>query len=391
MREVSVVGIGRTAVGEHWELSLRELALEAVKAAMQDAGIGPDDVDALVIGNALAGLFSHQTHLGPSIAAYVGLRGVEAFTVEGADASGGLAVRQGTLLVGSDAARTVIVLGIEKVTDCVGLDRNAALAAMTDADYEAANGATPTAMAALLMRRYMHEYGLTLSQFEGFSINAHANGSKNPGAMFRNTIKPGRFTSAPVVAEPVNLFDSAPEADGAAALVLTTTERALDMVPKPVRILASAAATDTLSLAEREEFLFLSAVNVAAGRAFKQSGKTPHDMDVVELHDAYTVLSALQLEAAGFAEQGRGWTLAAEGKIGLNGPAPISTFGGLKARGNPLGATGVYQAGEVALQLRGEAGDNQVPNARLGMTLNLGGSGSTAVAHILERVDVIRP
>ncbi|KAB2854257.1 MAG: thiolase domain-containing protein, partial [Anaerolineae bacterium] len=176
MQNVSIIGIGRTAVGEHWELSLRDLALEAVQNAMQDAGIGPNDVDALVIGNALSGSFSHQGHLGPLVADYIGLRGVEAFTVEGADASGGLAVRQGALMVASGAARTVIVLGIEKVTDVVGTARNAALAVTTDADFEAAHGATPIAMAALLMRRYMHEYGLELKNFEGFSINAHANG-----------------------------------------------------------------------------------------------------------------------------------------------------------------------------------------------------------------------
>ncbi len=387
MQNVSIIGIGRTAVGEHWELSLRDLALEAVQNAMQDAGISPNDVDALVIGNALSGSFSHQGHLGPLVADYVGLRGVEAFTVEGADASGGLAVRQGALMVASGAARTVIVLGIEKVTDVVGTARNAALAVTTDADFEAAHGATPIAMAALLMRRYMHEHGLELKNFEGFSINAHANGAKNPGAMFRNLIKAGRFAGAPVVADPINLFDGAPEADGAAALVITTTDHALDRVPEPVQIIASAAATDTLALAQRPDLLYLSAVNIAAGRAFNQAGRRPQDVQILELHDAYTVLSALQLEAAGFAETGQGWTLAADNKIGLNGPLPISTFGGLKARGNPLGATGVYQVAEIALQLRGQAGDNQVANPHLGMALNLGGLGSTAVAHLLERAN----
>lgn len=383
MQAVAIIGVGRTPVGEHWDMTLRELALEAVQKAMTDAGVGPNDVDALVIGNALSGSLGNQNHLGPQIASYMGLRGIEAFCVEGADASGGLALRQGMALIGSGIAKTVVVLGIEKVTDTVGGARNEALATITDSEYEAIQGATPTALAGLLMRRYMYEYDLELSVFEGFSINAHANGSKNKGAMFGNLIKPGRFASAPVVAEPVNLFDSAPEADGAAAIVLTTVENTSN---NAVKIMGSAAATDTLALHEREDMLFLSAVNLAAGQAFELAGKNPADIDVLELHDSYTVLSAMQLEAAGFAKQGEGWKLAADGQLGSDGSLPISTFGGLKARGNPLGATGIYQAVEITLQLKGEAGDNQVGGSpRVGMTLNLGGLGSTAVAHIFER------
>lgn len=388
MQDLSVIGIGRTDVNEHWERSLRELALEAIQGAMRDADVSPNDIDALVIGNALANLMGNQTHLGPLIASYAGLHGIESFVVEGAEASGGLALRQGAALVASGLARTVLVLGVEKVTDCVGSTRNAALAATLDAEFESIQGATPAAMAGLLMRRYMHAYNLTLAQFEGFSINAHANGSKNPGAMFRNVIKAGRFAVAPMVADPVNLFDSAPEADGAAALILTSTERAIDKVPHPIRLIGSGAATDALTLSERENMLDLPAVNLAVGRALEQAGKRPTDLNILELHDSYTVLSALQLEAAGFAAPGQGWTLAAEGRIGLNGELPISTFGGLKARGNPIGATGVYQAVEVTLQLRHEAGENQVAGSpQIGMTLNLGGLGSTAVAHVLERVE----
>lgn len=387
MQEVAIIGVGRTPVGEHWDMTLRDLALQAIQNAMSDAKVGPNDMDALVVGNALSGSLGNQNHLAPQIASHVGLRGIEAFCVEGADASGGLALRQGIAMVGSGIAKTVIVLGIEKVTDTVGGARNEALATITDAEYEAIQGATPTALAGLLMRRYMYAYDLELSVFEGFSINAHANGSKNKGAMFRNLIKPGRFASAPVVAEPVNLFDSAPEADGAAAIVLTTADHAGGYASQPVKIIASAAATDTLVLHEREDLLFLTAVNLAAGRAFELAEKNPTDVDVLELHDSYTVLSAMQLEAAGFAKQGEGWKLARDGQLGLAGSLPISTFGGLKARGNPLGATGVYQAVEIALQLTGKAGDNQVGGSpRIGMTLNLGGLGSTAVAHLFEGV-----
>lgn len=387
MQDIAIIGLGRTSVGEHWELSLRELALEAIQAAMQDAHLGPNDIDAVIIGNALANVMGRQTHLGPLIASFAGLHGIEAHVVEAADASGGLALRQGVAMVASGLASTVLVLGVEKVTDCVGSERNAALAVTLDAEFEGIQGATPAAIAGLLMRRYLHTYQLGLEHFEGFSINAHANGSKNPGAMFRNTIKAGRFAAAPMVADPVNLFDIAPEADGAAAVIITSMERALDKVATPIRILGSGAATDTLGLYERDNLLYLSAVNLAVGRALQQSNKRLSDLEVLELHDSFTVLSALQLEAAGFAPAGEGWTLAAEKQIGLTGKLPISTFGGLKARGNPLGATGVYQALEVALQLRHEAGDNQVNSLpHIGMALNLGGTGSTAVAHVFERV-----
>jgi acetyl-CoA C-acetyltransferase len=344
MQNVSIVGIGRTPVAEHWDMSLRDLALDALQEAMNDARLGPNDIDILIIANALGGTTTQQSHLGPLIADYAGLRGIETFTVESADASGGMALRQGALAVASGAVRSVLVLGVEKMTDALGAIRNSALATNLDADYEAAMGATPAAMAGLLMRRYMHEYGLELANFEGFSMNAHSNGSKNPLAMFRNIIKPGRFATAPMVCDPVNLFDSAPDGDGAAAIILTSTETASDLVPKPIRITGSAASTDTLAISEREDMLFLQAVNTAAGRAYEQAGIDPSSIDVAELHDSFTVLSALQLEAAGFASRGEGWQLAADGQLGPEGKLPISTFGGLKARGHALGATGVYRA-----------------------------------------------
>lgn len=383
MRDVAIIGVGQTPVGEHWDMGLRQLALGALRAALEDAGI--EQVDALIVANALGGNLSGQNHLGALVADYAGMTGVEALRVEAADASGGLALRQGYLMIASGAAETVVVLGVEKATDRTGSERDTALATVLDADYEAGPGATPAAIAALLMRRYMHEHGVGLEQFEGFSVNAHANGATNAFAMYRNKLRPGAFAKAPVVAEPVNLFDSAPEGDGAAAVILTSAERALDSVPKPVRVRGSAAATDTLAVHNRRDLLFLQAANLAAGRAYEQAGIGPEDIDLAELHDSYTVLTALQLEAAGFAARGEGWKLAAEGALARDGRLPISTFGGLKARGNPLGATGVYQAVEIVRQLRQDAGENQVPDARRALALNLGGLGGTAVAHLLER------
>lgn len=384
MRDVSIIGLGQTAVGEQWETSLRHLALEAMQNALADADVR--SVEALYIGNALGGAVSRQQHLGALLADFAGLRGVESFTVEAADASGGAALRTGYLAVASGAAEVVMVLGVEKMTDLTGPARTAAQTNLMDADYEAAHGATPAALAALLMRLYMDEYDVELAQFEGFSVNAHANGACNPLAMFRNPIKPGGFAKAPPVAPPVNLFDGAPEADGAAAVILAPTERALDMAPQPIQVAGSAVATDAPALHDRPDPLFLAAANLSAGRAYAQAGIEPQDVDLFELHDSFTVISALTLEACGFAERGQGWALAADGQISLVGMLPISTFGGLKARGNPLGATGVYQAVEACLQLRGQAGENQVPGAGLALIQNLGGLGGTAITHILRRI-----
>lgn len=382
MREVAIVGTGQTPVGEHWNASLRSLAAEAIQAAIADAGSA--QIDALYVGNAYGATVSSQSQLGALIADFAGLGGVEAFTVEAAEASGGAALRTGYLAVASGAVETALVLGVEKSSDMVGTARTRARNVSLDADYEAVQGATVTALAALLMRRYMEEYGVDLSAFENFSINAHANGGKNPNAMYRNQIKPGGFARAPMIADPVTLFDSAPDADGAAAVILTSAERAADLVPHPIRIASSAAATDTLTLHERADLLWLNAIHLSAQKAFQQAGVSQSDIDLFEMHDAYTILSVLSLEAAGFAARGEGWKLAQDNQIGLTGGLPISTFGGLKSRGNPVGATGVYQAVEATLQLRGTAETNQVQDARVALIQSIGGIGSTAVTHILR-------
>lgn len=383
MREVSVIGIGQTKVGEHWDVSLRHLAWEAVRAALSDAGV--KRVDGLYVGNWLGGLLSGQEQLGALIADFVGMRGVEAVKVEAASASGAAALRQAYTAVASGLMDIVVVVGVEKMTDRIGSPVQAALTTGVDSDYEAVQGVTPAAQAALLMRRAMYEYGLTLADFAPFSVNAHQNASTNPNAMYRNKITVEAYLKAPMIAEPVNLFDAAPAADGAAALVLCPAAIAHDYSQKPVRIAASAIATDALALHDRPDPLFLAAANLSAGQAYEQAGIGPEDIDVFELHDAYTILAALTLEATGFARRGEGTRLTADGSIGLKGRIPISTFGGLKARGDPGGATGIYQAVEVVLQLRGEAGPNQVEGARWGMAQNLGGLAATAVTHIFTR------
>lgn len=382
MTDVSIIGIGQTEVKEHWNTSIRHLSWYAIEAALDDAHISK--VDAIYVGNMLAGSISGQNHLGALVADFAGLRGLESVTVEAADASGGAAMRQAVLAVKSGLVDVALVVGVEKMTDATGAPVTAATASALDADYEAIHGLTPAGVGALMMRRYMHDYDVTIEEFAGFSVNAHANGSLNPLAMFRNRLKAERFAGAPQVATPVSLFDAAPLGDGAAAVIVTRTEKALDMVPQPVQVVGSAIATDTLALHDRRDPVWLRAAELSAQKALAQAGVTPDDIDLFELHDAYTVMAALSLEAAGFAERGQGWQLARDGEIGRDGRIPISTFGGLKARGNPPGASGVYQVVEAARHLRGQAGDNQIDGAQVAMTQNLGGSGATAVTHILR-------
>lgn len=386
MTDVVIAGVGQTPVGEHWDTSLRELALSAIEAAIQDAGgIQPQ---ALFASNTLSPMVSGQAHLGTLIADFAGLTGIEAVAVEGAGASGGLALRQAYMLVTAGAADAALVIGVEKFTDQTGSGVEAAIATSVDSDYEAVQGLTPTAQAALLMRRYMHEFDVEHERFAGFPVVAHANGASNPNAMFQRAIKVESYNRAGMVSEPLNMFDIAPGADGAATLLLTRRELLPPEFSYPlVRITGSSAVTDTLALHDRPDPLTFHAARLSVERACRQASILPADIDLFELHDAFSIYAALSIEAAGFAEQGQGWQLAQDGELSLEGSLPISTFGGLKARGNPGGATGVYQVVEAVLQLRGQAGENQVPDAHHALVQCLGGPASSAATHVLERIE----
>ena len=391
MTDVVIAGVGQTPVGEHWDISLRELALKAMEAARQDAGgLTPQS---LFVGNMLAPSISGQAHLGALIADFAGLTGIEASTVEAAGASGGAALRQAYLAVVAGAADVALVVGIEKMTDRTGSSVEAAITTTVDGDFEGVQGLTPTAQAALLMRRYMHEFGVAHECFAGFPLVAHANGESNPNAMLRKAISAETYRRAGMVSDPLNMFDVAPNADGAAALLLTRAEMLPAGFPRPlVRISGSSMVTDTLALHDRSDPLAFRAARLSVERACRQAGILPTDVDLLELYDAYSIFAALSLEAAGFSGRGQAWRLAQDGdahplRLSLLGSLPISTFGGLKARGNPGGATGVYQAVEAAMQLRGMAGKNQVPGARRALVQCLGGPASSAVTHILEKMD----
>jgi len=382
---ITIAGVGLTPVGEHWEKSLRQIALEAITAARADAGgLAPD---ALFVGNMLAPSLSSQTHLGVLLADFAGLRGIEAYSLEAAGASGGVALHQACLALASGAIDTALVVGVEKVTDRIGPSVEAALATSGDADFEAVQGMTPAAQAALLMRRYLHEGQVPRDGLAGFSLNAHANAVANPLAMYRRAIRLEDYRNPPMVSDPVNLLDASTVADGAAALVLTAESAAPRTDPRPrVRVAASTVSVTALALHDQPDPLALTAAAESVQRAYAQSDVTPDDIDLFELHDIFSIYAALSLEAAGFAARGQGWRLAAEGAIARGGRIPISTFGGSKARGEPGAATGVYQVAEIVLQLQGRAGEAQVPEAKVGMAQCLGGAAATAVTHVLSRV-----
>jgi acetyl-CoA C-acetyltransferase len=384
MAEIVIAGVGQIPVREHWELSLRSQAARAVRAAWRDAGeVTPQ---ALYIGNALASTTLHQTNLGALLTEWTGFEGIEGFTAEAAGASGAAAFHLAYLAICSGFVQVAAVLGVEKLTDVVGAQLDRAIAETTDYDYELTQGLSPTGQAALVMQRYLQEYGAPREAFGEFAFLAHENGAGNPNAMYRKPIRRAQYDAAAMISDPLGLMDVAPYADGAAAVILARS----DMVPPDlghplVRVIGSANVADTLALHDREDLLVFEAARLSVQRACRQAGILPGDVDFFELTDAFSIYAPLSLEAAGFAARGEGWKLGQTGELRRDGRLPIQTMGGFKARGNPLGAAGMYQIVEAALQLRGEAGPNQLTNARRGLVQNLSGPASSAVTHVLER------
>ena len=381
MRELTIIGIGQTPVGEHWDKSIREIAGEAIFAAMIDSQ--RETADGIYVGNMLSGTLVHQEQLGALISDWVGLKAGEAFKVEAACGSGAAALRLAMMAVGSGEMDCAIAMGVEKMTEMKGGETTAALATAADADYEAVQGVSFVAINALIMNRYLHEYGWRHTDFAPFSINAHANAASNPFARLQEPITEKDYQRARMISSPINLLDASPIGDGAAALVVVPADQ-VGRLPHPaIKIAGSASATDTLAVHDRKDPVFLAAAAQSAYSAYAQAGIVPQEIDFFELHDAFSIMSALSLEACGFAERGQGPRLGLDGEIRPNGRIPIATRGGLKARGHPVGATGIYQIVEACQQLRGEAGVTQVENARFGMTQNIGGSGATIITHIL--------
>ncbi len=383
MNPVVIAGIGQTPVAEHWTRSLVGLAAQAVRLALADAGL--DRAHAIFVGNMLSGELTAQQHLGPLVADHASLAGVEAVKVEAACASGAAAFRSAYAMVAAGLAEIAVAVGVEKMTDRLGGEVTAALASAADADFEAGIGLSFVSLNALLMRRYMHEHEVRHEAFAPFVINAHENARHNEAAMFRFSVTEQAFAEAKMVADPINLLDSSPVCDGAAAVVLCSEALAgrLSCSSRTVRVRACEVATDTLALHDRTDPLQLSAVSRSVGRALEVARVTREDIGLFEAHDAFSIMTVLTLEASGFAAPGRGVRLGESGAIQRGGQLPISSLGGLKARGHPVGASGSYQIVEAVHQLRGEAGPAQV-EARLALTQSIGGSGATAITTILE-------
>ncbi len=387
LRDVYIVGVGQTPVNKEAPVRGRYLGAAAVTAALADAGVDPVRVGALYIGNMMSGMLGNQSQLGGLVADYAGLRGVEAIAIEAACASGGAAARIGYLTVAGGVHDIVVVCGLERMTH---VDRDTvtrALATAADQELEGGDGESFLSLNAQLMRIYMTKYGARSEDFAPFAVTAHHNAVTNPNALLRKEIDVGGYLASRVVSDPVRLFDASPICDGSAALVLASAEAAAALGGSArVRIAASAAATAPLALARRSDPLKLDAVEASTNRALEQARVARTELDLFELHDAYTIMSVLTLESAGFAKPGTGASLAADGRLALDGDLPIATFGGLKARGHPVGATGCYQLVEAYLQLTGSGGANQVRNAELALVQNIGGTGATVVSHVLRRV-----
>jgi acetyl-CoA C-acetyltransferase len=385
MRDVAVIGAGCTTFGEKWNTSFRNLFVEAGILALDDAGVAGEQIDGLYVGNMSAGRFVEQEHIGALIADYAGLAShhIPATRVEAACASGGLSFRQAVISVASGMEDIVVAAGVEKMTDVASGASVDTLAGAADREWEGFVGATFPGLYAMIATDYMNRYPLTREQLAQVAVKNHFNGARNPIAQFQQEITVDTVLKSSLVADPLRLFDCSPITDGAAAVVLAPLDRAREFTDTPVKVLASAQASDTITLHDRRDISTLDASVVAGRRAFRMAGLSTPDIDLVEVHDCFTIAEICAIEDLGFCRKGEAGRLTEEGVTALNGDIPVNTSGGLKACGHPVGATGIKQVFEIVQQLRGEAGKRQIDGAVIGMTHNVGGTGATVAIHIL--------
>ena len=385
MRDVAVIGIGCTPFGEKWNTSFRHLFVEAGSLALEDANIAGEQIDSMYVGNMSAGRFVDQEHVGALIADYTGLAShhIPSTRVEAACSSGGLAFRQAVISVASGIEDIVVAAGVEKMTDVASGASVDTLAGAADREWEGFVGATFPGLYAMIATAYMDRYPLSREQLAQVAVKNHYNGARNPIAQFRQEITVDTVVNSTLVADPLRLFDCSPITDGAAAVVVAPLERAREFTDTPVRVLATAQASDTITLHDRRDICTLDA-SVAAGRwAFEMAGLSQKDIDLVEVHDCFTIAEICAIEDLGFCKKGEAGALTEQGVTALGGDIPVNTSGGLKACGHPVGATGIKQVCELVQQLRGEAGKRQVDGAEIGMAHNVGGTGATVAVHIL--------
>jgi acetyl-CoA C-acetyltransferase len=375
-----------TPFGEHWEEGYRDLAVQAGLKAITDAGIHGDQIDAGFIGTMASGRLVGQEHIGGLLADYMGMNPIPVTRVEGACASGALALRQGFMAVASGMHDMVVVGGVEKMTDLGVNTVSDILGGAGDQEWELFLGATFPAIYALMAKRHMHDFKTTEEMMASVAVKNHKHGAKNKYAQFQNEITIETVLKSKMIADPLKVFDCSPITDGAAGLVLCPLDTAHSFTKKPVEIIASAQASDAIALHSRESMNSLKASQVAGEKAFRMANLAPKDMQFAEIHDCFTIAEIMAIEDLGFFKKGEGGRASLEGKTAIGAEIPVNTSGGLKACGHPVGATGIKQAVEAVWQLRGEAEGRQVKDAHIGLTHNVGGSGATAVVHIYRNL-----
>lgn len=378
MRPISVAGAGKTAFGAFPDRGLKDLAVEAIAAALADAGLPPSAVQALYLGNFDAPSFTGQNHVAPYVAQAAGLRDIPATRFEAACASGGSAFFHAAQAVAHGIYDTVLVCGVEKMTSQATARVAEILAGAGDAITESAVGATFPAIFAMIARRHMHEFGTTREQLAAVAVKNHFNASLNPQAHMRKVITLEQALAGKPVADPLTIYDCSLVSDGAAAVILSSR-------PAPIRVAGVAQASGPVSLAEKHSITQFEATQRAAAQAYAQAGIGPKDVNLAEVHDCFTIAELIAMEDLGFVARGQSGPWVAEGNTGLSGVLPVNSSGGLKAKGHPIGATGVAQICDLLLQMRGAAGERQVAKADWGLAQNLGGSGATSVVTILKR------
>ncbi len=385
MRDVAIIGIGETKIGELWNQSLRELGIHAGLGAIRDAGVTGEEIEKMYIGNMSAGRLINQEHIAPMIADYAGLDDVPAVRIESGGASGGMALAQGYMAVASGIHDVVVVGGAEKMTDVGDEEAKKILSSTADWEWESTFGATFDSLYAMMARYHMRKHGTTKEQLGMVSVKNHSNGALNPNAQFQRAFPLKVVLGAPPVAEPLGMFDCAPLSDGAAACVLVSEDIAESYNGEPVRILGLGMGGDHMAVHDRRDIDAMKATRHAARNAYDMAGLEPKDIDFAEVHDNYTISEIMAIEDLGFFSKGDGGPATERGDTSLNSKISINTSGGLKAKGQPVGAVGINQAVEAVIQLREDAGDRQVEDPLYGLTHNVGGTGASAVVHILER------
>lgn len=380
MRDVYIIGVGMTKFGELWGKSLRQIFVEAALSAIDDAGV--DHIESMYVGAMTTGLFVGQEHIGALMADYLGSAPVPAVRVESACCSGGMALRMGFFEVASGNSNIVLVGGVEKMTD--GADVTAALATAADQEYEVYHGVTFPGLYALIARAHIARFGTTRKQLAAVSVKNHHNGSLNPNAQFQNEVTLDQVINATLVADPLTILDSSPVSDGAACAILVSEEVMKKAKRPAVKIIGSGAATDYLALHQRDDITVLNAVKRSAERAYKMAGIGPEKIDFAEVHDCFSIAELCIVEELGFVEKGKGGPFIEAGNTALDGKIPVNSSGGLKAKGHPVGATGIAQVFEVVEQLRGNADKRQLKDVHIGLTQNMGGSGASSVVHIFK-------